>query len=176
MSGLNMQPKIVFEPHIPTALQRALDYAGNHGFVASLPDLLRATGERALRQYRLEYLVHRSLRGVRGRHTAGQSPSSWRFTVEAFSERPERFEQSLYADMDHRNTEGLTGEGAAKIDASRKPAMCLTASCRTARQSPYTPSAEFRRGIERLAAPLWRRHRTSNWRGKRRKVSPRSRC
>ena len=37
-----MQPKIIFEPHIPTALQRALEYAGDDGFVASLPELLRA--------------------------------------------------------------------------------------------------------------------------------------
>ena len=37
-----MQPTIVFEPHIPTALQRALEYAGEDGFVASLPQLLHA--------------------------------------------------------------------------------------------------------------------------------------
>ena len=37
-----MQPTIIFEPHIPSALQRALEYAGDDGFVASLPQLLHA--------------------------------------------------------------------------------------------------------------------------------------
>ena len=37
-----MPPTIIFEPHIPTALQRALEYAGDDGFVASTPQLLHA--------------------------------------------------------------------------------------------------------------------------------------
>ena len=38
MPGKTMQPTIVFEPHIPTALQRALEYAGNKGGVGSEGD------------------------------------------------------------------------------------------------------------------------------------------
>lgn len=37
-----MQGEIFFEPYVPAALQRALEYAGESGFVASLPQLLHA--------------------------------------------------------------------------------------------------------------------------------------
>ncbi len=37
-----MKARIVFEPHIPTALRRAFEYAGSRGFVASMPQLLAA--------------------------------------------------------------------------------------------------------------------------------------
>jgi len=39
---IKMQAEIIFEPHIPTALRRALQYAGDDGFVASMPQLLHA--------------------------------------------------------------------------------------------------------------------------------------
>ena len=42
MADIRMQAAIIFEPHIPTALRRALRYAGDDGFVASLPQLLHA--------------------------------------------------------------------------------------------------------------------------------------
>ena len=41
-ANLRMQATIFFEPHIPTALRRALQYAGDVGFVASMPQLLHA--------------------------------------------------------------------------------------------------------------------------------------
>ncbi len=41
-AAMKMQAAMVFEPHIPTALRRALNYAGNDGFVASMPQLLHA--------------------------------------------------------------------------------------------------------------------------------------
>ena len=37
-----MEASIVFESHLPDALGRALEYAGDEGFVASLPQLLQA--------------------------------------------------------------------------------------------------------------------------------------
>ena len=37
-----MEAAIIFESHLPNALQRALEYAGEEGFVASMPQLLRA--------------------------------------------------------------------------------------------------------------------------------------
>lgn len=40
MTDNNMEAKIIFDSHIPTSLRRALDYAGNKGYVASMPKLL----------------------------------------------------------------------------------------------------------------------------------------
>ena len=37
MAGLKMEAAIIFEPFLPNALGRALEYAGNDGFVASMP-------------------------------------------------------------------------------------------------------------------------------------------
>ena len=37
-----MEAEIVFDSHVPTALRRALEYAGEDGFVASMPQLLHA--------------------------------------------------------------------------------------------------------------------------------------
>ncbi len=42
MAYIKMEAEIIFEPHVPNALRRALEYAGDDGFVASMPQLLRA--------------------------------------------------------------------------------------------------------------------------------------
>ncbi len=42
MADVKMEAEIIFEPHVPNALRRALRYAGNDGFVASIPQLLHA--------------------------------------------------------------------------------------------------------------------------------------
>ncbi|MFQ5547717.1 MAG: hypothetical protein ACE5FV_05470, partial [Woeseia sp.] len=42
MSDMKMEAEIIFEPHVPHALRRALEYAGDDGFVASMPQLLHA--------------------------------------------------------------------------------------------------------------------------------------
>ncbi len=40
--NINMEAAIIFATHLPDALRRALEYAGNDGFVASMPALLHA--------------------------------------------------------------------------------------------------------------------------------------
>jgi hypothetical protein len=42
MNDTRMEAAIIFETHLPNALQRALEYAGDDGFVASMPQLLHA--------------------------------------------------------------------------------------------------------------------------------------
>ena len=42
MADLNLEAEIFYDSYLPDALQRALDYAGEDGFVASMPQLLRA--------------------------------------------------------------------------------------------------------------------------------------
>ncbi len=39
---MNLQAEIIYDSYLPDALQRALDYAGDDGFVASMPQLLHA--------------------------------------------------------------------------------------------------------------------------------------
>ena len=42
MADVKMEAAIFFEPYLPNALSRALEYAGDDGFVASMPALLHA--------------------------------------------------------------------------------------------------------------------------------------
>jgi hypothetical protein len=42
MNNIQMEAAIIFETHLPDALRRSLDYAGDDGFVASMPQLLNA--------------------------------------------------------------------------------------------------------------------------------------
>ena len=42
MSDTRNEAAVIFEPYLPDALRRALEYAGDDGFVASLPALLHA--------------------------------------------------------------------------------------------------------------------------------------
>ena len=42
MENMKMEASIINESHLPDALRRALLYAGDDGFVASMPALLRA--------------------------------------------------------------------------------------------------------------------------------------
>jgi hypothetical protein len=42
MNKIKMEAEIIFETHLPDALRRALEYAGDDGFVASMPQLLQA--------------------------------------------------------------------------------------------------------------------------------------
>ena len=42
MTNSKMEAEIIFESHIPIALRRALEHAGDEGFVASMPALLHA--------------------------------------------------------------------------------------------------------------------------------------
>ena len=72
-NGTRMVAAIFFESYATIAFRRALEYAGDDGFVASLPQLLHARANALLRQHHLEHLVHRELRGKRSHHTAGKS-------------------------------------------------------------------------------------------------------
>ena len=42
MNDVKMEVAIIFEPHLTIALRKALAYAGEEGFVASMPQLLHA--------------------------------------------------------------------------------------------------------------------------------------
>ncbi len=143
-----MQPTIIFEPHIPTALQRALEYAGDDGFVASLPQLLHA---RANAPY--DNIIWNTwftsnseesvIKTKQGNHVVVADHGG------GILGTPERFERSVYADMDHRNAEGITGQGAAKI--TRQEARdVLDGKLPDGSEIPVYAFDEFRRGINDL--------------------------
>ena len=143
-----MQAAVFFEPHIPSALRRALHYAGNEGFVASMPQLLRARTNAPYHSIlwntwftaNSEESVIRTPQGnpvVAAVHGGG-----------IFS-TPERFERSLHADLDRSNPEGLTGQMAAKISA-REARDVLQGKLPDGTEIPVYSFDEFRQGIANL--------------------------
>ena len=142
-----MQPTIVFEPHIPTALQRALEYAGEDGFVASLPQLLHA---RANAPY--DNIIWNTWFTSNSEECVIETPQGNHVVVAVHGggilATPERFERSLNADMDHRNSEGITG-GATKI-TSQEARDVLNGKLPNGIEIPVYPFDEFRRGINDL--------------------------
>ena len=143
-----MQPTIIFEPHIPSALQRALEYAGDDGFVASLPQLLHA---RANAPY--DNIIWNTWFTSNSEECVVTTKQGNHVVVAVHGGgilgAPERFERSVYADMDYRNTEGITGQGAAKI--TRQEARdVMDGKLPDGTEIPVYAFDEFRRGINDL--------------------------
>ena len=143
-----MQPTIIFEPHIPSALQRALDHAGDDGFVASLPQLLHA---RADAPY--DNIIWNTWFTSNSEECVITTPQGNHVVVAVHGGgilgTPERLERSVYADMDHRNSEGITGQGAAKI-TTQEALDVLDGKLPDGSKVPVYPFDEFRRGINDL--------------------------
>ena len=143
-----MQPTIIFEPHLPTALQRALEYAGDDGFVASLPQLLHA---RANAPY--DNIIWNTWFTSNSEECVVTTKQGNRVVVAVHGGgilgTPERFERSVYADMDYRNTEGITGQGAVKI-TRQEASDVLDGKLPDGTEIPVYPFDEFRRGINDL--------------------------
>jgi len=145
MADNRMQAAIIFEPHIPTALQRALQYAGDDGFVASLPQLLHA---RAIAPY--ENIVWNTWFTSNSEECVVTTKQGNHVVVAIHGggilATPERWEKSLHADQDHSNPEGLTGQGAAKI-SEREARDVLEGKLPDGSEIPVYPFDEFKRGI-----------------------------
>ena len=145
---IRMQAAIFFEPHIPTALRRALDYAGDDGFVASMPQLLRARTHAPF-----DSIIWNTWFTANSEESVVTTPQGTRVVVAVHGGgifgSPERFERSLNADQHPHNSEGLTGQTAAKISTGEAHGL-LDGRLPDGTRFPVYPFAEFRRGIERL--------------------------
>ncbi|MBU06058.1 MAG: hypothetical protein QGG67_17870 [Gammaproteobacteria bacterium] len=143
-----LQAAIFFEPHIPTALQRALDYAGNDGFVASMPQLLHA---RASASY--NNIIWNTWFTANSEENVVTTPQGNQVIVAVHGggifASPARFEKSFHADLDRSNTEGLTGQTAAKI-SEREAHNLLNGKLPDGSEIPVYPFDEFKRGIAGL--------------------------
>jgi len=140
-----MQAAIIFEPHIPTALRRALRYAGDDGFVASLPQLLHA---RSIAPY--DNIVWNTWFTSNSEECVVTTKQGNHVVVAVHGggilATPERFERSLHADLNRSNPEGLTGDYAAKI-SEREARDVLEGKLPDGTEIPVYSFNEFKRGI-----------------------------
>lgn len=120
---VTMEAAIIFDPHLPDALGRALDYAGEEGFVASLPQLLRA---RTHAPYDNEiWNIHAftsnseesAVRTRQGNHVAVIVHGGGVFAS------PERFRRLYRASTGRHSEFGFTGLFGAKISEAEASAL-----------------------------------------------------
>ena len=143
-----MEAAIFFEPHVPDALRRALQYAGDDGFVASMPQLLHA---RANAPY--DNIIWNTWFTANSEESVVTTPQGNRVVVAVHGggifTYPERFERSYRADLDRSNSEGLTGQYAAKI-SDQEARDVLEGRLPDGTEIPIVPFDEFKRGVADL--------------------------
>ena len=143
-----MQAESFFDPHHPTALRRALDYAGDDGFVASMPQLLHA---RAIAPY--NNIIWNTWFTANSEENVVTTPQGNHVVVAVHGggifSTPERFERSFHADLDRSNAEGMTGQYAAKITVKEADDV-LEGKLPDGTEIPIYSFSEFKRGISDL--------------------------
>ena len=114
MNDIRMEAAIIFDSYLPEALRQARLYAGDDGFVASLPALLHA---RANADY--DNIVWNTWFTSNSEESVVTTPRGNHVVVTVHGGgifgTPERFEKLYRADQNRSNTEGFTGQYAAKI-------------------------------------------------------------
>ena len=143
-----MEAEIVFEPHVPRALRRALEYAGEDGFVASMPQLMHA---RAHAPY--DNVIWNTWFTSNSEESVVTTPQGNRVVVVVHGggifASPERFERVYRASVDRAGAEGFTGQYAGKI-TEREAHAVLRGVLPDGAEIPVYPFAEFKRGVADL--------------------------
>ena len=147
-SSVRMQARMFFEPHIPSALRRALQYAGDGGFVASMPQLLHA---RSHAPY--DNIIWNTWFTANSEESVVRTPQGNHVVVAVHGGgilgSPERMERSLHADLSRHNPEGLTGQTAMKISA-KEARDVLEGRLPDGTEIPVYTFAEFKYGMANL--------------------------
>ena len=147
-NATRMVAAIIFESFGPAALRRALRYAGEAGFVASMPALLHARANAPYDNIIWNtWFTANSEESVvttgRGNHLVVTVHGGGIFAL------PGRFERSLRADFDRSNTAGLTGQYAARISEIEASDL-LKGQLPDGSEIPIYPFEEFKRGVADL--------------------------
>ena len=146
--GTRMVAAIFFESYATVALRRALRYAGNDGFVASMPALLHA---RVNAPY--DNIIWNTWFTANSEESVVTTPQGNHVVVAVHGggifASPERLERSLRADLDRSNSQGLTGQYAAKI-SEREARDVLRGHLPDDSEVPIYPFDEFKRGVADL--------------------------
>lgn len=148
MPDIRMEAEIVFEPHVPRALYRALEYAGADGFVASMPQLLHA---RTHAPY--DNILWNTWFTSHSEESVVKTPGGSRIVVVVHGGGifacPERFERVYRASVDRASPEGFTGQYAGKITAAEAWNV-QRGLLPGGTEIPVYPFSEFKRGISHL--------------------------
>ena len=146
--AVRLQARMFFEPHIPSALRRALEYAGEDGFVASMPQLLHARSNASY-----DNIIWNTWFTANSEESVVRTPQGNHVVVAVHGggilASPERMERSLHADLSRDNPQGLTGQTAMKISAEEARDV-LEGRLPDGTEIPVYPFEELKRGIADL--------------------------
>jgi hypothetical protein len=143
-----MEATIIFDSYLPEALRQARDYAGDDGFVASLPQLLHA---RANAEY--DNIIWNTWFTTNSEESVVTTAQGNRVVVTVHGggiyATPDRFERLYRADQNRSNSEGFTGTYAGKI-SEHEARDVLEGKLPDGAEIPVFPYDEFKRGIANL--------------------------
>ena len=143
-----MEAVIIFDSYLPRALRRALHYAGDDGFVASMPQLMRA---RANASY--DDIIWNTWFNTNSEESLVTTPQGNHVVVAIHGggiyATPARFEKLYRADVDRSNPVGLTGQFTGKI-TEREAHDVLHGKLPDGTEVPVYPFEEFKQGIANL--------------------------
>ena len=145
MKDTQMEAAVIFETHLPNALQRALEYAGDDGFVASMPQLLHARVNAPFDNEIWDTWFFTSnseesmVKTPQGNHVAVLVHGGGIFAT------PARFRKLYLASTDRHSKDGFTGLFGGKI-LEQEAHDILEGRCPDSTQIPVFSYSEFRKG------------------------------
>ncbi len=148
MDDIKMEAEIIFESHVPSALRRALDHAGEEGFVASLPQLLHARANAPYdniiwNTWFTSYTEENVVTTPQGKHVVVVVHGGGIYAS------PDRFERTYRANVNRNNSEGFTGQYSGKISV-KEASDVLNGKLPEGIEIPIYQFEEFKRGISGL--------------------------
>ena len=148
MNKIKMEAAVFFDSYLPDALRQALIFAGDDGFVASLPQLLRARTNAPYNN-----IIWNTWFTSNSEESVVTTPQGNRVVVAVHGGgiygTPDRFEKLYRANQARSNSEGFTGQYAGKI-SSREAFDVLEGRLPDGTEIPVFPYDEFRRGAANL--------------------------
>ena len=149
MGDIKMEAAIIFETHLPDALRRALEYAGDDGFVASIPQLLhaRVNADFDNEIWNTWFFTSTSEESVattpQGNYVAVVVHGGGIFAT------PERFRKLYLASVGRTSLDGFTGLFGAKI-LEQEARDVQQGKLPDGTEIPVFSFKEFKRGIADL--------------------------
>jgi len=147
-SNTRMAAAVFFDSYATVAWRQALRYAGDDGFVASMPALLHAR-----RNASYDNIIWNTWFTANSEESVVTTEQGNHVVVAVHGggvfAKPERFERSLRADLSRNNSEGLTGQYAAKI-SEQEGRDLLQGRLSDGAEIPVYLFDEFKRGIKDL--------------------------
>jgi len=143
-----MEAAIIYESHLPDALRRALIYAGDDGFLASMPQLLRA---RTSASY--DNVIWNTWFTANSEESVVKTPQGSHIVVTTHGggilATPERFLKLYHASVDRSSELGFTGMFAGKI-SEREAGELVQGKLPDGTEIPVFSFDKFKQGVADL--------------------------